>query len=108
MNLVNNADFGKQVDFDLAESGPFHRLLKESCICNDVTFYEKVPDEELTTLYKKAIVFLLPTLFEGLPAVILEAMSWCWPIIFTDFDTVTELVNESNGLIIEKGDKREV
>ena len=53
-------------------------------------------------LYKTSHVFALPTLFEGMPTVVLEAMAKKMPIIVTDVGATLELVNNANGYIIEK------
>jgi glycosyltransferase involved in cell wall biosynthesis len=61
-----------------------------------------VSDEELQALYRDADVFVLPTLFEGMPTVVLEAMSRALPIIVTDVGATAELVAADNGYLIKK------
>ena len=61
-------------------------------------------DDKLIECYKQNDVFVLPTLFEGMPTVILEAMTFSMPIIVTDTGATTELVDHTNGYIIEKKD----
>ena len=100
---VNAAGYKDKIHFDLVGTGPLYDEKVGSCQETNVTFHGRVSDAELATLYQRADVFLFPTLFEGMPTVILEALSWGLPIVSTDVGAVTELVDEKNGLVIEKG-----
>ncbi len=59
-------------------------------------------DETLFRLYRESDVFVLPTLFEGMPTVALEAMSYGLPVIITDTGATLELAGDDNAIIIEK------
>ena len=61
-------------------------------------------DDKLVELYEENDIFVLPTFFEGMPTVVLEAMSYGMPIIVTDTGATTDLVDHTNGYIIEKAD----
>lgn len=61
-------------------------------------------DDKLNELYRTDDVFVLPTLFEGMPTVVLEAMAHGMPIIVTDVGATLEMVDNTNGYIIEKND----
>jgi glycosyltransferase involved in cell wall biosynthesis len=57
------------------------------------------------TLYKEVDAFILPSHNEGLPVVILEAMSYGLPIIATRVGGIPEIMeHEVNGFLFEKGD----
>ncbi|RMD97728.1 MAG: glycosyltransferase, partial [Deltaproteobacteria bacterium] len=47
--------------------------------------------------------YILPSLYEGMPTVILEAMANGLPIIATDIGAVRTMVDEENGLVIPPG-----
>jgi glycosyltransferase involved in cell wall biosynthesis len=70
----------------------------------NVRFRGFVTDEELDQAYLDDEVFILPTLFEGMPTVVLEAMARAMPVIVTDTGATLELVDDTNGIIIPKQD----
>lgn len=95
---------GKEVIFDLAGKGPLFDEYTAKYDISNVNFLGFVSDEDLIGLYRKDHVFVLPTLFEGMPTVVLEAMSNAMPIIVTDVGATAELVDDSNGFLIRKND----
>jgi len=56
--------------------------------------------EELEVVYKKSDVLLAPSLSEGMPNVIMEAMANGLAIITTDVGANSLLVNEENGVLL--------
>jgi glycosyltransferase involved in cell wall biosynthesis len=59
----------------------------------------------VTELLQKADVFILPSYYEGMPMVILEALSAGLPVIATPVGGIPEVVRENhNGLLVEPGD----
>jgi glycosyltransferase involved in cell wall biosynthesis len=67
-----------------------------------ITFIEApIPRDKTLELYKKADIFILPTLFDCFGFVFLEAMAFQLPIIATDIFAVPEIVeDEKNGLLV--------
>lgn len=60
-----------------------------------------VPVEQMPELYAEHDVFLFPSLVEGLPLVLLEAMATGMPVITTETCGMADVVeNEFNGLLI--------
>ncbi len=55
-----------------------------------VSFLEFVDDDELTTLYKNALCFILPSLYEGFGLPILEAMRNDCPVITSNISSLPE------------------
>lgn len=88
--------------FDLVGDGPLLESIRSSSALPSVRFHGKVDDPTLDGLYADADVFVLPTLFEGMPTVVLEAMARGLPILVTDVGATRELVDDSNGQIIPK------
>ncbi len=61
--------------------------------------------EPLADAYRNANCFVLPTYFEGMPVVLVEAMAAGLPIITTDVGGIKDLVEDGvNGYIIRPGD----
>lgn len=64
-------------------------------------YNNKFPDNEMSTLYRSADCFVLPTRGEGWGMPILEAMACGLPTIATDWSSQQDFFNESNGYPIE-------
>ncbi len=76
------------------------KLVKEQDLGEKVTFYGFV-DEPLPYI-KSANVLLLPSIIEGLPGVILEAMYCKTPVIAYDVGGIKEVLNTGTGYLIPK------
>src|SRR5262249_19761704 len=64
-----------------------------------------VPSEAMQELYADHDIFLFPSLMEGLPSVLLEAMATGMPVITTETCGMPDVVeNEKNGLLIAPAD----
>lgn len=101
---LNAEGYQNKLEFNLVGKGPlFDEYVKEYNFPN-LHFLGFASDPQLIELYKSNDVFVLPTLFEGMPTVVLEAMAYGMPIIVTDTGATTEMVDDSNGYIIEKKD----
>ncbi len=98
---LNKEGYNK-IKYILAGKGPLYTELKEKYKAKNISFEGFISDEQLINFYKEADVFVLPTLFEGMPTVVLEAMSYGLPIIVSDVGATAELVNSENGFLIEK------
>jgi len=61
--------------------------------------------EQLKLLYRQAAIYVLPSLHEGLPTTILEAMASSLPVIASDIPGPNEVVqNGLNGILFPPGD----
>ena len=76
--------------------------VKENGINDKVEFWGKVEKKDIIKAYQKSDVFVLPSLNEGMSNSLLEAMACGLAVIATDVGGTKELVDESNGVIIEK------
>ena len=105
---LNAAGYQDAIRFYLAGKGPLYDQYNRS---NDLTNIEMpgfITDEQLEELYQSSHLFILPTLFEGMPTVVLEAMSRGLPVIVSDVGATAELVDGSNGYLIEKNNVDEL
>lgn len=72
----------------------------------EVNFEGRIPPEEVDEYYRDAAVFCLPsTGEEGLPNVVLEAMSWGLPCVTTDSGGLPSLIEDrERGFVVPQGD----
>lgn len=103
---LNNEGFVDKTIYNLAGKGPLWEILKEKYPLPNVVFHGFVTDEQLLKLYKTNHVFVLPTLFEGMPTVVHEAMTHSLPVIVSDVGATAEQVDKSNGYLIERNNKK--
>ncbi len=76
----------------------FDQIFKEArdlYLENKIIFTGYVDDDELITLYKKAFVFVLPSLYEGFGIPVLEAMSFNCPVISSFSSSLPEIGGEA-------------
>lgn len=57
---------------------------------NDVKFLDFVADEELPSLYKHALCYVLPSLYEGFGLPVVEAMKYGCPVITSNVSSLPE------------------
>ena len=71
---------------------------------HDLSFYGEIKSKErVFEIIDNADVLVVPSLSEGMPTVILEAMARGKAIIATDVGAVSDLVSDENGVLIEPG-----
>lgn len=64
-----------------------------------------IPHEQMPELYRQADMLLLPSVREGLPMAVLEAMSCGIPVVATRCSSLPELIEDGvNGYLCEIGD----
>ena len=77
------------------------RKTKKAGIQDRFIFVGQVEKDQMIKLYQNAALFILPSYHEGLPTVILEAMSCGLPVVATDVRGNQDLVsNGENGILI--------
>lgn len=103
IHRLNELGWEDKLRFHLVGNGPLWDEINTNLKEKNVIIYGSVNDEELDRIYKNSQVMIFPTLFEGMPTVILEAMSYGLPIIASDVGAVSELVDGKNGFLIAPG-----
>ena len=90
---------------DGPERGKLVRLTHNLKLDTKVIFTGAVPFEDLTGLYAGAEFFVLPTVAEGSPLVILEALASGLPVVSTKVSGIPEIVEDKhNGFIVPPRD----
>ncbi|MFA4826240.1 MAG: glycosyltransferase family 4 protein [Methanoregula sp.] len=74
---------------------------------NNVEIYDYWNNSKLPELYNESDIFILPSLMEGVPRTILEAMACGIPVIITELPHLREIVNGA-GLIVPQGDSEKL
>jgi glycosyltransferase involved in cell wall biosynthesis len=90
-------------------NGPLKSMLemkvKEQSFQKHVRFMGEVSREKVPEMYKLADIYVIPSLFEGTPISLLEAMYNNLPIIGANANGINNIiVHEKNGLLFNKGD----
>lgn len=106
-HIIENAvaDF----EIEIVGDGPYQaellKLAETLGVGSHIRWAGSVPYAELPEKYRAADVFVLPSLAEGMPLVVLEAMGTGLPIVASAVQGIDELVAEGiNGALFEPGD----
>ncbi len=81
------------------------KLAEQYQLQQQITFCGYIPyGESLFSLYNNADLFVLPSMSEGSPNVLMEAMAFGVPIIASNVGGIPEIIHhEQNGLLVEAG-----
>ena len=96
----------KSVRFLIVGDGPLRKYLKEETaklgIADRVTFTGYRQD--IPELFSVMDLFVLPSIKEALPMVLLEALAARKAVIATRVGAIPKVVNNENGILVEPGD----
>ena len=76
-------------------------------VADRVKFLNFGPDQELAVLYKNALCFALPSLYEGFGLPALEAMAYSVPIVISDVSSLPEIAGKA-GIYVDPNDVRSI
>ncbi len=98
LNLINSLIDIPNIQLDIIGSGNLEKdLLKIKQANNlNVRIISNVPNSKLPGIYNRADVYIQPSLFEGNPKTILEAMSCGLPVISTDVTGINNVIKHNN------------
>ena len=104
---------GRDIRLRLVGDGPcradLERLASERGIVEHVTFEGWQNADRVRTLYQQADIFCLPSLAEGIPVVLMEAMAMEIPCVATRVTGVPELIRDrEDGLLVAPGNEAEL
>ena len=80
-------------------------LVDKLDLADNVFFKGSVSTEELYYYYNNADIFVLPSVSEGLPTTILEAMYFGLPVVSTDIPGIRDHFSDSAILVLPKNEK---
>lgn len=106
--LARLRDEGVAFRLLVAGDGPLRpeleQQVRELGLAAQVEFLGLVEREHLPAVYARGDVFVLPSVSEGMPNVVLEAIACGLPVVGTDVPGLAELVQEGvNGYIVPPG-----
>lgn len=108
MRILAAEGYGDTVRLDLVGSGPLLEDLRSRYSGPSITFHGGVSDEMMLALEASADLFVFPTLFEGMPTAVMEAMAHATPIAVTDTGATRDLLTVDNGYLLRKQDPRHI
>jgi glycosyltransferase involved in cell wall biosynthesis len=103
---LNKEGYKNRFHYHLVGKGPLYEDYIQKYNFPNVTFHGFASDEELKQMYLDNDIFVFPTLYEGMPTVVLEAMVAGMPVVVSDTGATAEQVDHSNGFLIEKNNVR--
>lgn len=100
-----------QVRLKLCGTGPYEHALRGQVaaagLAEHVEFAGLVEHERLPDLYRAAHAFVMPSLQEGLPLALLEAMASGLPVVATAVGGIPEVLRDGeNGLLVPPADAK--
>lgn len=103
---------GDDVFFVVVGSGHKEREYKslaQELGVENVLFTGEIGREELLAAFASSDVFVLPSIFEGMPYVVLEAMASGKPVVASDLPGLSEVITEGgNGILFEVGSDKDL
>ncbi len=99
-----------KLDFDtvLIGSGPLEqkycRAIENYGLNGRVVFAGNRKHEEISTWMSAADLFCLPSLKEGMPNVVLEALACGCPVVASDVGGISDLIEGRNGILVPAAD----
>lgn len=83
------------------EEPRLRNLVTTKNLADRIHFIGNVSQPGLVQWYNAADIFCLPSLREGIPNVILEALACGTPVVATDISNNSDIINEANGFLVQ-------
>jgi len=85
-----------------------HNLHKQAGVCNDIIFTDYQSGENLRQFFGNCFSLVHPSMNEGLPITVLEAMSYSKPVLVSDIPEHLELIQDIRAIIFNKNDVQSI
>lgn len=95
---------GLNINLIIIGEGPLRNRLQDIAVKSDinVSFLGNIPNSELPNMINSSSLFVLPSLYEGHPKTLIEAMSCGVPVIGTNVPGIREIIeHRQNGYLCE-------
>jgi glycosyltransferase involved in cell wall biosynthesis len=87
----------------------WYALAKELGVTKNIIFCDGLYGDELIGAYQQADIFFSPSIQEGCPLVVLEAMASGLPVVATDISGSQDLIKTGiNGIVVKPGNVDEM
>lgn len=97
----------REVTLDVVGDGPLRgeleRLVHSLDLDDRVRFLGRRAKREVADALRGSDVFVLPSRWENMPCALLEALACGLPAVATDVGDVSEVIDESNGIVVAAG-----
>ena len=90
------------------EMDRYNKAISQYGIADMVTYIGWATGDKKDRAFKNSDIAILPSYNEGLPIFILEAMANGMPVISTPVGGIAEVVDNTNGFLVEPGDKQAI
>jgi len=107
--VKNKNDLRLIIVGDGVERNYLNSLTKNLGLCNNIEFTGQISNKSVYNYMNNSDIFVLPSLSEGFPNVLLEAMAFGLPIVTTNFKGSEEIItNDKNGFIVESKNPKQI
>jgi sugar transferase (PEP-CTERM/EpsH1 system associated) len=105
---LNEIDGGikDKINFAIVGDGPQYHNLKEKIEAEGLQDYFWLPGAKynIAEILNDFYIFVLPSIAEGVPITLLEAMSTALPVVCSRVGGIPEVVTEDSGILVQSGD----
>ena len=99
----------QEVELHLVGDGPLFgeikRKITELDLERNVKLFGRVDGRFICSYYRKSDIFVIPSLIEGMPNTLLEAMASGIPIVSSRIPAITGVLNDTQCIFFQAGDK---
>lgn len=99
-------------DFELVMIGPVNftikKIVSDLLLSNHIIFKDEIPYEDVGMEMQQSSAFILFSIVENLPCVVLEALCCGLPVISSDVGGIKEVINDANGILVDSGNKQQL
>lgn len=88
--------------------GPLREVSRRFGVAEMIEFRPPVGHAEMPKLYQRYDFFVMPSIWEGLPVSLIEAMASKLPIVATDIPAITDVLGEDSATFASKEDARDL
>lgn len=89
--------------------GNLEKIVRNKGFDNFIKFYGEISYEKVPEMYKLADIYVIPSLFEGTPKSLLEAMNNGLPVIGSDTNGINNIItHNANGLLFKISDEKDL